>query len=153
MGDVRRQHRKDCSGKYKYRGFCEAVRAADDYNEKMGLVEAPMVPYRCGAHRTFHKGHDSWMSERSSVIYLAWSRARSWARLPSSRLSVSAPNALYAEVNRLALARLRACKSDSTGEGCGLDVPFRVADGALMSGWKEVNGNGHWLGIVPAMVI
>ena len=108
MGGVRRHLKKDCSEKDKYRRFCEAVRAADDYNECLGLVASPMVPYRCGAHGVFHKGHDRWMSERSASVYLVWSRARSRVRQSSLRRSLTAPDAFYSEVNRLALANLRA---------------------------------------------
>ena len=115
MDRVRRRFKKDCSGKYKYRRFCEAVRAADDYNDWMGMVEAPMVAYRCAVHGAFHKGHDTWMTERSAGVYLVWSRTRSWARRASSWFAGSSSYALSAEVDRLALARLRIRKHVLTG--------------------------------------
>ncbi len=65
-----------CQDKRKFRRFCQAVHAADQYMEEMALVLKPMVPYRCSKHRCFHIGHDSWMSEDRIQQFTVSSRQR-----------------------------------------------------------------------------
>ena len=65
-----------CQDKRKFRRFCQAVHAADQYMEDMALVLKPMVPYRCNKHRCFHIGHDNWMSYERIQLFTISSRQR-----------------------------------------------------------------------------
>jgi len=65
-----------CQDKRKFRRFCQAVKAADQYMEEMALVLKPMVAYRCNKHRCFHIGHDSWMSDERIQQFTISSRQR-----------------------------------------------------------------------------
>ena len=65
-----------CQDKRKFRRFCQAVRAADQYMEEMALVLKPMVPYRCHKHVCFHIGHDRWMSAERVSQFTISSRTR-----------------------------------------------------------------------------
>ena len=66
-----------CHDKRKFRRFCQAVKAADQYMEEMALVLKPMVAYLCNKHRCFHIGHDYRMSEERIQQFTISSRQRS----------------------------------------------------------------------------
>lgn len=102
---------KDCRGKIKYPRFCDAVHAADEFNEAKALVAAPMVVYWCKVHRVFHKGHNRRMKPWAEAVYLGWSRARAWVRsktLSTPVGTLGAAGSAQAKAAELVDARFRS---------------------------------------------
>ena len=67
---------KTCEDKRRFKRFCHAVQAADNYMEEIALVLTPMVPYRCATHRCYHIGHNRWMIESDIRTFTDASRKR-----------------------------------------------------------------------------
>ena len=67
---------KTCEDKRRFKRFCHAVQAADNYMEEIALVLTPMVPYRCATHCCYHIGHNRWMNRSNSRTFTDASRRR-----------------------------------------------------------------------------
>jgi len=58
-----------CSSKICFPEVRSAIRAADGYMDRITLTGAPMVPYYCPIHVSWHIGHDRTRSDSYTIIY------------------------------------------------------------------------------------
>ena len=58
-----------CSSKICFPEVRAAIRAADGYMDRITLTSAPMVPYYCPIHASWHIGHDRTRSDSYTRIY------------------------------------------------------------------------------------
>ena len=69
---------KDCSFKRRYTNLGAATAAADMLMDRLALTHAPICPYWCNHHGSFHIGHQRWLTGDNAKAYseVAWRRAR-----------------------------------------------------------------------------